>query len=79
MNRRQIALVMSVVILAHLGLFYFISHTSALPKTPFIPLPNFIAREASWVDEKTGETVTYREYQVSTKLAEEKARAAKVE
>ena len=69
MNRKQLALILTGVVIVHGVLFWIISGTNPLPKVPFIAPPNFFARQASWVDEKTGEQVTYHEYQVSTKLA----------
>jgi len=69
MNLRQIALILTVVALAHAGAFYLVSGWNALPKTPWIPAPNFFAKEMSWLDKATGEMLTYREFQVSTKLA----------
>jgi len=69
MNRRQVTSLVLGVVVAHFLLFWWISGTNPLPKTPFIPPPTFIAKEASWVDKDTGEHVTYHEYQVSTKLA----------
>lgn len=69
MNRKQIALIVIAVILLHAGLFWAVSNTKPLPKKPYIPPPNFSAKEATWVDEKTGEKITYREFKVSTKLA----------
>ena len=55
MNRKQIALIVIGVILLHAGLFWAFSNTKPLPKKPYIPPPNFSAKEASWVDEETGE------------------------
>lgn len=69
MNRRQIILLASGVILVHLAVFWMISGAHTLPDKPYIPPPNFVAKEASWLDEKTGEQITYHEYRVSTKLA----------
>jgi len=69
MNRRQIKLLVLAVVMVHLLLFWWISGTNPLPKTPFVPPPNFIAKEATMVDKDTGDRTTYHEYQVSTKLA----------
>ncbi|MEI6351899.1 MAG: hypothetical protein WCP06_12435 [Verrucomicrobiota bacterium] len=69
MNRRQLLFLATGVVLVHLVAFALISGANPLPKVPFIAPPNFFAREASWVDEKTGEHITYHEYQVRTKLA----------
>ena len=57
------------VVLAHLGAFYLVSGWNALPKAAYVPPPTFVAKETSWTDQATGETLTYREFQVSTKLA----------
>jgi len=69
MNRRQLFTVVLGVIVLHAALFWLIADTNPLPKVTPIPRPQFIAREASFVDEKTGEKMIYREFQVSTKLA----------
>lgn len=74
MKKRHIAWLVLGVVLAHLALFWYVAGWDALPKMPFVPPPTFIAREASWTDEATGELVTYREYQVSTRLAELEAK-----
>jgi hypothetical protein len=69
MKRSHIVLIVGVVVLLHVLGFWLISGTKPLPKANYIPPPNFSAKEASWVDEKTGERIIYREYKVSTKLA----------
>ena len=69
MNRRQLTFLATGVVIVHLVVFWLISGTNPLPKVPFIAPPNFVAKEASWIDEKTGEHITYHEYQVRTKLA----------
>ena len=69
MKAWQIALIALAVVAVHLGLFWMISGKSALPNTPYIPPPNFVEKEAKFVDKQTGEKMVYKEYQVSTKLA----------
>ena len=69
MNSRWVTWLIAGVVLAHLGAFYLVSGWNALPKAAFVPPPTFIAKETTWTDKETGETLTYREFQVSTKLA----------
>lgn len=70
MNRRQLFLLITGVVLIHAAGFWLISGTKPIPEKRFVPPPQkFVAREASWVDEHTGERMTVREYNVSTKLA----------
>jgi flagellar basal body-associated protein FliL len=70
MNRQTVIIIISVVVLLHVGLFYLAAHTSALPKTRVVPRPNFTTDEQVYHDTTTGEKVTYREISVSTKLAD---------
>jgi hypothetical protein len=69
MKSWHIALIAVAVIAAHGLLFWMISGASALPKANYIPPPNFVAKEAKFVDKATGEKMVYHEYHVSTKLA----------
>ncbi len=69
MTRRQWIWVVLGVVAAHLGLFWLVADTSALPKVTPIPRPTFVAKEAKWTDEVTGEKMVYREFSVSTRLA----------
>ena len=69
MNSRWVTWLIAGVVLAHLGAFYLVSGWNALPKAAYVPPPTFVAKETSWTDDATGEMVTYREFQVSTKLA----------
>jgi len=75
MNSRWVTWLIAGVVLAHLGAFYLVSGWNALPKAAFVPPPTFIAKEATWIDQATGETLTYREFQVSTRLAKLQAEA----
>ena len=70
MNRQTIIIVITVVVLLHVGLFYFASRTPALPKARVVPRPNFTTEEQVYIDSTTGEKITYREIKVSTKLAD---------
>lgn len=70
MSWRQVTLLVFVVILLHGAAFWALSGSRVLPPKPYIAPPSFIAKEARWVDEKTGEKMIYREFRVSTKLAE---------
>jgi len=70
MSRRQIALLVLFVALLHGGVLLFFAKSRSLPSKPAVPRPDFIAREARWVDEETGEKLVYREFRVSTRLSE---------
>lgn len=70
MNRRTIFYIIAVAVLFHVGLFYLASHTRALPKVRQVPRPNFTNNEEVYHDSTTGEKITYREFKVSTKLAD---------
>ena len=76
MNSRWVTWLIAGVVLAHLGAFYLVSGWNALPKAAYVPPPTFVAKETSWTDDATGEMVTYREFQVSTKLAKLQADTA---
>ena len=76
MNSRWGTWLIAGVVLAHLGAFYLVSGWNALPKAAYVPPPTFVAKETSWTDDATGEMVTYREFQVSTKLAKLQADTA---
>jgi hypothetical protein len=69
MNRRKLILLVTGVILAHGVFFFLIAGTHPLPKMSGVPRPNFVAKEATWLDKESGEQITYHEYRVSTKLA----------
>jgi len=73
MNRRQVILLVFLVALVHgallwglLGARKPVVRVSGEPPSR----PNFFARESKWLDESAGEVVVYREFQVSTRLAE---------
>jgi hypothetical protein len=57
------------VFVTHLGVFMLLEKFQPQPKFRPSPKPNFSARAAIVVDEKTGEKTIYREITVSTKLA----------
>ena len=69
MERRLIVGIVVAVVAAHALVFWMVAGTNPLPKTKLIAPPNFFAREAHGVDAETGHPITYREFQVSTKLA----------
>jgi len=70
MSRRQIALLVLFVALLHGGVLLFFAKSRSLPSKQAVPRPEFVAKEARWVDEKTGEKLVYREFRVSTRLSE---------
>jgi hypothetical protein len=76
MNRRTLIVIILAVAALHGLFFWLVSGSNPLPKTTFIPPPNFVAKEAAWSDAQTGEHGTYREYKVSTQLAMPDALAA---
>lgn len=71
MSKRQIALLVMIVVLLHGGIFLFFAKSRSLPnvKTCAVDLPNFVGKERAWQDKETGEHFVYREFRVSTKLA----------
>ena len=76
MNRRQVTLLVFVVILVHAALFWALSGIHPVSQKPYVPPiapPNFAAKEAKWIDETTGEAMVYREFRVSTRLSETEA------
>lgn len=70
MSKRQIALLVTIVALLHGGLLLYFAKGRALPFKQAVARPEFVAKEARWVDEQTGEKLVYREFQVSTRLSE---------
>jgi hypothetical protein len=64
--------IVAAVAAAHLLVFWAVADRGFLPKVrkvPPVPPPNFAAREQRRVDPETGETITEREFVVSTRLA----------
>ncbi len=74
MSRRTLFRVIVVVLLAHVGLFVLVSQMRPLPRTRYVPPPNFGYKERVYVDPVTGEKEIHREIRVSTKLAGEKGK-----
>jgi len=68
MKRRTLFTIIGGVIVLHAGLFYAFGQMRALPKTRYIPPPNFGYKEETYQDPKTGERTIWREIRVSTKL-----------
>ena len=56
--------------MCHVALFAIFGRMRALPKSHYIPPPNFGYAEETYKDVQTGEKLTYREIRVSTKLAD---------
>ena len=69
MKKSHIWLIATAVIGAHALLFWLVADTNPLPKIPYVAPPNFVAKEATWTDQETGEKMVCREFKVSTKLA----------
>lgn len=69
MKKRTIVYIVLGAIVFHAGLFYWFSQARALPKTKYIPPPNFRVRTEYYDDPKTGERTIWREFRVSTKLS----------
>jgi hypothetical protein len=57
------------VIVAHVAAFLAVARINPLPKTHFIPPPNFGFKQTTYVDPASGERTIEREFRVSTKLA----------
>lgn len=72
MSRRTILWIVLGAITLHLALFIWLAPVKPVPKTRYIPPPNFGYREAVFEDPRTGEKTTFREITVSTKLADPK-------
>ena len=69
MERRVVFGIVIAVVAAHAVVFWMVAGTNPLPKTKFVALPNFSAKEVYGKDAETGDPIVYREFQVSTKLA----------
>ena len=69
MKKRTIVYIVLGAIVLHIGLFLIFGQMRALPKTRYVPPPNFGYREEYYVDPRTGERTTWREIRVSTKLS----------
>lgn len=69
MKKRTLYTIILGAIVLHVAVFLVVGPMSALPKTRYIPPPNFGYREEIYVDKATGERTIYREIRVSTKLA----------
>jgi hypothetical protein len=61
--------IISGVLSAHIAAFILFCDFRPLPKTRFIPRPNFFAREKVITNADTGEKTIYQEFTVSTRLA----------
>ena len=70
MKKRTIVYIVISAIVFHVGLFYWFSQARALPKTRYVPPPNFRVRTEYYDDPKTGVRTLWREFRVSTKLSE---------
>lgn len=75
-SRRLIFWIVSGVAAFHIALFCLLADKNPLPKREYIPPPSFIVKEAPYTDAQTGEKLVYREFIVSTKLAEPQATPA---
>lgn len=70
MKRRTILWIVFAVVIVHVAAFLVLGRMRALPKARFIPPPNFGYKEEVYEDPKSGDRTIYREFRVSTKLAE---------
>ena len=70
MKRRTLLWIVFAVALVHVAAFLILGRMRALPKAHYIPPPNFGYKEEVYEDPKTGDRTIYREFRVSTKLAE---------
>ena len=70
MSRRKIVWIVVCVIAAHVAAFLVVARINPLPKTHFIPPPNFGFKQTTYVDPVNGERTIEREFRVSTKLAQ---------
>ena len=69
MSRRAIAWLVLGVVAAHLAAFAVVSRMRTLPKSRYVPPPNFGYKTTTWIDSATGEKTVEREIRVTTKLA----------
>ncbi len=69
MKRSRLILLISGVAALHVGLFLWLFDHPLPKRIVKMPEAFFSKREASWHDEATGEAFTYREFNVSTRLA----------
>ena len=56
-------------IAVHVAAFLVFGQMHPLPKSPYIPPPNFGVKTTTYVDPQTGEKTIEREIRVSTRLA----------
>lgn len=75
-SRTRVFWIVFGVVIFHGVLFYFLGDKNPIPKKEFIPPPSFIVKEAPYTDPESGEKAIYREFTVSTKLAEPEAKSA---
>lgn len=73
MKRRTVIRIVIGVVLLHGAIFLVLAQTRALPKTRYIPPPNFGYKEEYYDDPKTGVRTIWREIRVSTKLSNPEA------
>jgi len=69
-SRRTLFLIIGLAVAFHIGLFWYFGRMRALPKSRYVPPPNFGYAEETYKDATTGEKLTYREIRVSTKLVD---------
>ena len=62
--------VITLVLLLHGVAFYFLGHPRPVPKTRQVPKPNFTFQEKSFENSPDGNRTIYREFKVSTRIAE---------
>lgn len=69
MSRRAIFWIIATVVLLHVGAFVWLGRMKPLPKSKYVPpANNFGMRQITQVNEKTGERIVTREFNVSTRI-----------
>ena len=74
MKRGGWSWIVGTVLAVHVAVFWMIADKKVLPQKAPVAPPNFSGREKILVDGETGETVRYREFTVSTTLAQPASR-----
>ncbi len=70
MNLRLLFCIAMGIFTTFIGLVMLIARFRTPPEIPLPPKPNFSAAAQTFTDEKTGETLTERDFTVTTKLTD---------